>query len=150
VGGAAAGESACSGAVRELAAEKAQLAAELKVRDAALRSIILSKVAVIPLNDAVLQATDRLLLDAATAQFRLGLMFDNGQGVAQDFAEAVRLYSLAAAQGHADLGYSRYHGPNKVNREVHRTLEIVRNHAGDSAFEKEEDNQVSLLFCRLG
>ena len=71
------------------------------MRDAALRSIILSQVAVIPLNDAVLQATDCLLLDAATAQFHLGVMFDNGQGVAQDFAEAVRLYSLAAAQGHA-------------------------------------------------
>jgi TPR repeat protein len=36
-------------------------------------------------------------------------MFYNGQGVAQDYAEAVRLYSLAAAQGHAvaqfNLGY---------------------------------------------
>ena len=29
-------------------------------------------------------------------------MFRNGEGVAQDYAEAVRLYSLAAAQGHAD------------------------------------------------
>jgi uncharacterized protein len=28
-------------------------------------------------------------------------MFENGEGVAQDYAEAVRLYSLAAAQGHA-------------------------------------------------
>jgi TPR repeat protein len=28
-------------------------------------------------------------------------MFDNGRGVAQDYAEAVRLYSLAAAQGNA-------------------------------------------------
>ena len=35
------------------------------------------------------------------AQFNLGTMFDNGQGVAQDHAEAVRLYSLAAAQGDA-------------------------------------------------
>jgi uncharacterized protein len=36
-------------------------------------------------------------------------MFYFGQGVAQDYAEAVRLYSLAAAQGDADaqvrLGY---------------------------------------------
>jgi TPR repeat protein len=29
----------------------------------------------------------------------LGFMFENGQGVAQDKAEAVRLYHLAAAQG---------------------------------------------------
>jgi hypothetical protein len=28
-------------------------------------------------------------------------MFENGRGVAPDHAEAVRLYSLAAAQGHA-------------------------------------------------
>jgi TPR repeat protein len=36
-------------------------------------------------------------------------MFENGRGVAQDHAEAVRLYRLAAAQGHAiaqfNLGY---------------------------------------------
>ena len=35
----------------------------------------------------------------AGAQYNLGLMFANGQGVAQDFAEAARLYSCAAAQG---------------------------------------------------
>ena len=35
----------------------------------------------------------------AGAQYDLGLMFANGQGVAQDFAEAARLYSCAAAQG---------------------------------------------------
>jgi len=29
-------------------------------------------------------------------------MFDCGQGVAQDYAEAVRLYRLSAAQGRAD------------------------------------------------
>ena len=29
-------------------------------------------------------------------------MFENGQGVAQDYAEAVRLYRLAAEQGHAN------------------------------------------------
>jgi TPR repeat protein len=29
-------------------------------------------------------------------------MFANGEGVAQDQAEAVRLWHLAAAQGHAD------------------------------------------------
>jgi TPR repeat protein len=29
-------------------------------------------------------------------------MFENGKGVAQDRAEAIRLYRLAAAQGDAD------------------------------------------------
>jgi TPR repeat protein len=31
----------------------------------------------------------------------LGRMFEKGQGVAQDIAEAIRLYRLAAAQGNA-------------------------------------------------
>ncbi len=33
------------------------------------------------------------------AQWRLGYMYDNGQGVAQDYSEALRWYQLAAAQG---------------------------------------------------
>ncbi|MSO73363.1 MAG: sel1 repeat family protein, partial [Rhodospirillaceae bacterium] len=37
----------------------------------------------------------------ASAQYNLGLMYDNGQGVTQDYKEAVRLYGLAAAQGNA-------------------------------------------------
>ena len=35
------------------------------------------------------------------AQFNLGVMYQIGPGVAQDFKEAARLYTLAAAQGHA-------------------------------------------------
>jgi hypothetical protein len=35
-------------------------------------------------------------------QLRLGGMFEHGQGVAQDIAEAIRWYRLAAAQGDAD------------------------------------------------
>lgn len=38
----------------------------------------------------------------ASAQFNLGVMYGNGQGVAQDYQEAVKWYRLAAAQGHAD------------------------------------------------
>ena len=37
----------------------------------------------------------------ALAQNNLGLMYNNGNGVAQDYKEAVRLYGLAAAQGNA-------------------------------------------------
>ena len=41
-------------------------------------------------------------------------MFSNGDGVEQDYAEAVRLHRLAAAQGHADaqgnLGLMFQHG----------------------------------------
>ena len=45
----------------------------------------------------------------AEAQFSLGVMYDNGEGVSQDYAEAVKWYRLAAEQGlasaQADLGY---------------------------------------------
>jgi hypothetical protein len=35
----------------------------------------------------------------ATAQFKLGLMYDKGQGVPQDYEKAVNWYSLSAEQG---------------------------------------------------
>ncbi|MBM3522441.1 MAG: SEL1-like repeat protein, partial [Alphaproteobacteria bacterium] len=37
----------------------------------------------------------------AYAQYNLGVMYDNGWGVAQDYAEAERWYRLAADQGNA-------------------------------------------------
>ena len=37
----------------------------------------------------------------ASAQFNLGVMYGNGRGVTQDYAEAVRWYRLAAEQGNA-------------------------------------------------
>jgi uncharacterized protein len=37
----------------------------------------------------------------ASAQYNLGVMFDNGQGVPQDYATAVSWYRKAAEQGHA-------------------------------------------------
>ncbi len=37
----------------------------------------------------------------ASAQYNLGLMFDNGQGVSQDYAAAMSWYLRAAEQGHA-------------------------------------------------
>ncbi len=38
----------------------------------------------------------------AAAQAALGTLYEKGQGVAQDYAEAARYYQLAADQGHAD------------------------------------------------
>ena len=38
----------------------------------------------------------------ALAQSELGSMYDHGEGVLQDYAEAVRWYRLAAEQGHAN------------------------------------------------
>jgi TPR repeat protein len=37
----------------------------------------------------------------AQAQYILGMMYDNGQGVAQDYKEAAKWYRLAAEQGNA-------------------------------------------------
>ena len=37
----------------------------------------------------------------ASAQYNLGLMYDKGQGVAQDYNKAAELYTLAANQGDA-------------------------------------------------
>ena len=41
-------------------------------------------------------------LGDATAQFNLGLLNENGKGVAQDFKAAAEWYAKAAASGHAE------------------------------------------------
>jgi len=40
------------------------------------------------------------------AQFALAVMYDNGQGVAQDYPEAVRIYRLLANENMADAEYN--------------------------------------------
>ena len=40
------------------------------------------------------------------AQYNLAVMYHKGQGVAQNFAEAVTCYKLAAEQGNADAQYN--------------------------------------------
>ena len=42
----------------------------------------------------------------ADAQFDLGFMYENGTGVLQDYAEAVKWYRLSAEQGNAEAQYS--------------------------------------------
>jgi len=42
----------------------------------------------------------------ALAQFNLGWMYYNGNGVIQDYTEAMKWYKLAAAQGDADAQYN--------------------------------------------
>jgi TPR repeat protein len=42
----------------------------------------------------------------ATAQYNLGVMYDDGQGVEQDFKEAVKWYRLAADQGLANAQHN--------------------------------------------
>lgn len=42
----------------------------------------------------------------ATAQYNLGLMFANGEGVAQDYKQSVSWFSKAAEQGVAEAQYN--------------------------------------------
>jgi hypothetical protein len=42
----------------------------------------------------------------AEAQYNLGVMYYKGQGVPQDYAEAVKWYRLAADQGYAEAQYN--------------------------------------------
>jgi len=53
---------------------------------------------------------DKLLLKAdqgdAVAQFTLGEMYEKGQGVKQDYVEAVKWYDFAAYQGYAPAQYN--------------------------------------------
>ena len=53
-------------------------------------------------------ALSRLAADQGTAaaQFNLGFMFERGQGVTQNHAEAVKWYRLAADQGYANAQHN--------------------------------------------
>ena len=42
----------------------------------------------------------------ASAQFNLGFMYATGEGVPQDYQEALKWYRLAAEQGHAQAQYN--------------------------------------------
>jgi TPR repeat protein len=56
----------------------------------------------------------------ASAQFNLGIMYDNGLGVPQDDAEADKWYRLAADQGHATAQYNlgvMYHQGDGVQQD---------------------------------
>ena len=59
-------------------------------------------------------AAEKGKISSGLAQYSLGLMYDEGQGVPQDYAEAVKWYRKAAEQGHAraqnNLGAMYYKG----------------------------------------
>ena len=59
----------------------------------------------------------------AFGQYYLGLMYDIGQGVPQDYKAAVKWYSLAAEQGHAfaqyNLGVSYTNGEGVIQDNVY-------------------------------
>jgi TPR repeat protein len=55
----------------------------------------------------------------AAAQYNLGLMYDNGQGVIQDYKAAFKWYTLAAEQGYA----SAQHGLGVMYNDGHGVIQ---------------------------
>ena len=76
------------------------------------KNIFLPLILCFSLNTSFAQASDsNQTLEAATqgdalAQYNLGLMYANGQGVAQSYAKAFEWYSKAANQGLAPAQYN--------------------------------------------
>ena len=60
----------------------------------------------------------------ALAQYNLGIMYNKGEGVAQDYAEAVKWYRRAADKGFAfaqyNLGVMYDRGPRRRRRTTPR------------------------------
>lgn len=75
----------------------------------------------------------------ASAQFNLGIMYNNGQGVLQDYREAMKWYRPAAEQGHAsaqyNLGVSYYYGEGivKDNLKAHMWFNIAASNGAAEA-----------------
>lgn len=85
----------------------------------------------------------------AAAQFNLGVMYSYGQGVPQDYKEAVKWYRMAAAQGAVDaqetLGLMYMDGTGVPQDYVlsHMWLAIAAANADD------EEQQVLMDFLKL-
>ena len=77
----------------------------------------------------------------ADAQFNLGVMYANGEGVPQDAAEAVRWYRLSADQGNASaqnnlgLSYSNGEGVLKDSVLAHMGFNIAGANGNEAARE---------------
>ncbi len=80
----------------------------------------------------------------ALAQFNLGAMYERGQGVPQDYFQAVRWYRRAAEQGHASaqfnlgLMYNRGQGvmPNVI--QAYKWVLLAAVHGIESAIKVQE------------
>ena len=102
-------------------------------------AVLLSLAAV---TDAQTGADAKATLSAAlsgdaAAQYRLGEMYDLGQGVAQDYAQAVAWYRRAAEQGHAPAQFAlaeMYKNGDGVTKDLTQAVKWYRRAAdGGSA-----------------
>ena len=63
----------------------------------------------------------------AKAQFNLGVMYDNGRGVVQNFALAHMWWNIAASKGHKDAGLNLDVLEKKMTSEdVHKAQRLAR------------------------
>ena len=91
----------------------------------------------------------------AKAQFNLGVRYDNGRGVPQDYAEAAKWYRRAAEQGHAsaqyNLGvmYSIGQGVPQNNREAYIWFSLAAASGNQKAAEYREDDARKLSPAQL-
>jgi len=80
----------------------------------------------------------------ADAQFNLGLMYANGRGVPQDYAEAAKWFRLAADQGDATaqhnlaLMYYSGKGVPKDNVLAHMWSHLAASQGGEDAVKKRD------------
>ena len=71
-----------------------------------LRALDGTNGAVINMTDAVKFLTAAAEKDQAVAQYRLGTLYERGQGVTADAAKAMHWYEMAANQGNIDAEYN--------------------------------------------
>lgn len=73
------------------------------------------------------------------AQHYLGLMYEKGEGVPEDYAEAVKWYRLAAEQGRADaqyalgIKYAKGKGVPQDYVEAHKWLNLAASRTSEAA-----------------
>ena len=79
----------------------------------------------------------------ATAQFKLGTMFDNGQGVEQSYEKAVEYFTMAAEQGHPD-GQFNLGNMFKYGQGVEQSYEKAVEYYTMAAEQGDADAQYSL------
>ena len=74
----------------------------------------------------------------ASAQYNLGLMYDNGRGVPQDYKESMKWYSKSVEQGHVEAQYNlgvMYGNGNGVRQDnvyAHMWFDIVASNGDEN------------------
>ena len=112
---------------------------------AALAAVIAAVLAVtvLPAHDDLDKIRQEAKQGDPSAQFKLGVMYDKGEGVLKDDAEAARWFRLAAERGHAsaqlNLGVMYYQGRGVLKDPVLANMWF--NIAGYNGYEQSSKNR---------